>query len=119
MLEHELAVAVHVIAVEDPVAALLEELPKSRLAFVQLLAPAIFTVDLEHVERVEHDALIVQLRVQLVEDREALLVADDAFAIEQDGFDAQLAHTADDQRKALGPVNAAPRVDAHAIAGLP
>jgi hypothetical protein len=55
----------------------------------------------------------------VVEDREPILIADDAFAIEQDGVDLELADSLRDAREALAPIDAGMGVDAHVIAGLP
>ena len=69
------------------------------LAIEQGLPGDILAVELEQVERHQRDFPIVLLGVDQVEARHAVLVVDDAFAVEQDGLHLEPADGLDDARE--------------------
>ena len=56
--------------------------------------------------------------MQLVEDGEPVVVADNTFAINQDSLGREIPHPADNARKAFGPIDTTARIDTHAVTGF-
>jgi hypothetical protein len=89
MLKDGRAVAFNVLVIDNTGFAPVQEVPQQLFAQFEWRLSKINAVDLQQVEGIQKHGMIIRLAVQLVERRNAILIADNTFAVEIErcGFD--------------------------------
>ncbi len=116
MLVDHRAVAAEVLVDRDAVVREPQQADEPALAVLDRLAPGVFAVHLEEVERAEHRDRVASVRADELEHGQAVFVADDGLSVDDAGADRQGLYGFRDERETVREVVAVPCEQADAAA---